>query len=34
MFYSEPWMFACGDGRCIYNTWKCGESKVIEIATA
>lgn len=20
----EPWMFACGDGRCIYNTWKCG----------
>lgn len=22
----EPWMFACGDGRCIYNTWKCGNN--------
>lgn len=20
----EPWMFTCGDGRCIYSTWKCG----------
>lgn len=22
--FSEPWMFACGDGKCIYNTWRCG----------
>lgn len=23
----DPWMFSCGDGRCIYNTWRCGEYK-------
>lgn len=21
----DPWMFNCGDGRCIYQTWKCGK---------
>lgn len=21
----DPWMFACGDGKCIYKTWKCGK---------
>lgn len=21
----DPWMFSCGDGKCIYKTWTCGE---------
>lgn len=21
----EPWMFKCGDGRCVYSTWRCGK---------
>lgn len=20
----DPWMFSCGDGKCIYKTWTCG----------
>lgn len=19
----DPWMFSCGDGKCIYKTWAC-----------
>jgi hypothetical protein len=19
----DPWMFSCGDGKCIYKTWTC-----------
>jgi len=21
----DPWMFPCGDGKCIYKTWTCGK---------